>query len=112
MILDLSVQQVFPRPYLLAPWSELDFPYVQIEALNKVHNFGTQCFVSRTCLSLRIFGVLESFSSWSCTCIGLLYSIETCLMNFTQECSFNTKNLCRHKYSKNTCICELVWSWG
>jgi hypothetical protein len=40
LISNFSMQQVFWGPYLLAPWSELGFPYVQIEALNKAHNFG------------------------------------------------------------------------
>jgi hypothetical protein len=44
LISDLSAQQVFRGPYLLAPWTELGFPYVQIEALNLAHNFGSQHF--------------------------------------------------------------------
>jgi hypothetical protein len=47
----LSAQQVFRGPYLLAPWSELGFPYVQTKALNKVQNFGSQHFSIRDRLS-------------------------------------------------------------
>lgn len=68
---DLSAQQAFRGPYLLAPWSELGFPYVQIEALNKDHNFGIQCFAIKGRLSLRICiersccsGLREYLSGW------------------------------------------------
>jgi hypothetical protein len=46
-ISDLSTQQVFRGPYLLAPWPELAFLYVQIEAIIKAHKFGIQTFAIR-----------------------------------------------------------------
>jgi hypothetical protein len=39
----------------LAPWGELGFPYVQIEALNMSHNFGSQHIATRGRLSTRIY---------------------------------------------------------
>jgi hypothetical protein len=51
----LSPQQVFQGPYLLAPLSELSFPYVQIKAPNKVHNFSSQYFSIRGHLSPKIY---------------------------------------------------------
>jgi hypothetical protein len=54
LISGLSAQHVFRGPYLLAPWTELGFPYVQIKALNMVHNFGSQHFSIRGRLSPQI----------------------------------------------------------
>jgi hypothetical protein len=51
LISDLSAKQAFRGPCILAPWSELDFPYVQIEALNMAHNFGSQHLTIRGHLS-------------------------------------------------------------
>jgi hypothetical protein len=54
LISDLSAQLAFRGPYLLAPWPELGLPYVQIEAIVKAHNFGSQTFAIRGHLSLWI----------------------------------------------------------
>ena len=54
LISDLSAQLAFREPYLLAPLSKLGFPYVQIEALDKAHNFGIQTFSIRGRLSALI----------------------------------------------------------
>jgi hypothetical protein len=71
LISDLSAKQAFRGPCILAPWSELDFPYVQIEALNKAHNFGSQHLTIRGHLSPRIcigrswcFGLCQYLSGW------------------------------------------------
>jgi hypothetical protein len=50
----LTAQQGFQGPYLLAPLSELGLPHVQIEGIVGAHNFGSQNFVIRGHLSLRI----------------------------------------------------------
>jgi hypothetical protein len=60
----LSALLAFQGPYLLAPWSELGLPYLQIESIVEAHNFGNQTFAIRGRLSL-----------WICTerscCFGL-----------------------------------------
>jgi hypothetical protein len=49
-----TAQQGFWGPYLLDPLSELGLPHVQIEGIVKSHNFGSQTFAIRGCLSLQI----------------------------------------------------------
>jgi hypothetical protein len=50
----LTAQQGFQGLYLLAPLSELGLPHVQIEGIVEAHNFGSQTFAIKYCLSLRI----------------------------------------------------------
>jgi hypothetical protein len=71
LIPDLSAQQVFRGRYLLAPWSELGLPHVQIESIIEAHKFGIQSFSIRGRLGLRIcterscyHGLWEYLSGW------------------------------------------------
>jgi hypothetical protein len=50
----LTMQQGFRGLYLLAPFSELGFPHVQIEGIVEAHNFGSQTFAIKDRLSFRI----------------------------------------------------------
>jgi hypothetical protein len=54
LISDLSTQQVFRGPYLIAPWPELGLPYLQNKAIVETHNFGIQTFAIRGRLRLWI----------------------------------------------------------
>jgi hypothetical protein len=67
----LTAQQGFRGPYLLAHLSELGLPHVQIEGIVEPHNFCSQTFAIKDCLSLRICtersrcpGLREYLSGW------------------------------------------------
>jgi hypothetical protein len=72
LISDLSAQLAFRGPYLLlAHWTELGLPHVQIEGIVEAHNFGSQTFAIRGRLSFWICtersccpGLREYLSGW------------------------------------------------
>jgi hypothetical protein len=51
----LTTQQRFRGPYLLAPLSKMGLPHVQIEGIVEAHNFVSQTFAIRGCVSLQIY---------------------------------------------------------
>jgi hypothetical protein len=67
----LTAQQGFRGSYILASWLELGLPHIQIEGIVEPHNFGSQTFEIRGCLSLQICterswcpGLREYLSGW------------------------------------------------